>query len=65
MYFEAVGEPLLKTLLSVHKSVDSPTDIWESKADILASIANYFKEHGWKTGGPIFQKVTVQNFGNI
>lgn len=34
-------------------------DIWESKADVFASIANYFKEHGWKEGGPIFQKVTT------
>jgi membrane-bound lytic murein transglycosylase B len=38
---------------------DGRRDIWESKADILASIANYFKEHGWKSGGPIFQKVQV------
>lgn len=38
---------------------DGHKDIWESKADVFASIANYFKEHGWKEGGPIFQKVQV------
>ncbi|KAG0585028.1 hypothetical protein KC19_3G252200 [Ceratodon purpureus] len=38
---------------------DGRKDIWESKPDIFASIANYFKEHGWKQGGPIFQKVQV------
>jgi membrane-bound lytic murein transglycosylase B len=25
-------------------------DIWESRPDIFASIANYLKEHGWKPG---------------
>lgn len=27
-------------------------DIWNSKADVFASIANYMKKNGWKTGEP-------------
>jgi membrane-bound lytic murein transglycosylase B len=29
---------------------DGRRDIWESRPDIFASIANYLKEHGWKPG---------------
>ena len=29
---------------------DGRTDIWSSPADVFASIANYMKAHGWKTG---------------
>lgn len=38
---------------------DGRTDIWESRADILASIANYLLKHGWKEGHPIAQKVSL------
>jgi membrane-bound lytic murein transglycosylase B len=31
---------------------DGRKDIWESKADVFASIANYMKKNGWQTGGP-------------
>jgi membrane-bound lytic murein transglycosylase B len=29
---------------------DGRRDIWNSRADIFASIANYLKQHGWVTG---------------
>ncbi|HET7842886.1 MAG TPA: lytic murein transglycosylase B [Xanthomonadales bacterium] len=32
---------------------DASIDLWASKADIFASIANYFVEHGWETGEPV------------
>ncbi|KAH8939951.1 hypothetical protein BDL97_15G063300 [Sphagnum fallax] len=38
---------------------DGHTDIWDSQADVLASMANYLKNHGWKNGGPLFQKVSL------
>lgn len=38
---------------------DGRTDIWESHADIFASIANYLLKHGWKEGHPIAQKVSL------
>jgi membrane-bound lytic murein transglycosylase B len=32
---------------------DARIDLWSSKADIFASIANYFVAHGWETGEPV------------
>ena len=31
---------------------DGRKDIWDSKADVFASIANYMKINGWQTGEP-------------
>lgn len=31
---------------------DGDRDIWTSRADTLASIANYFRDAGWRTGQP-------------
>ncbi|HEX8057406.1 MAG TPA: lytic murein transglycosylase [Novosphingobium sp.] len=31
---------------------DGDRDIWNSRADTLASIANYFRKAGWRTGDP-------------
>jgi membrane-bound lytic murein transglycosylase B len=28
-------------------------DLWNSMDDIVASVANYFKVHGWRTGEPV------------
>jgi len=32
---------------------DGKIDLWNSLPDIAASVANYFKEFGWETGGPV------------
>jgi membrane-bound lytic murein transglycosylase B len=32
---------------------DGRIDLWNSKPDIFASIANYFRAHGWKQGEPV------------
>ncbi|WP_126339259.1 lytic murein transglycosylase [Legionella spiritensis] len=31
---------------------DGRKDIWDTKADVFASIANYMKQNGWRTGEP-------------
>lgn len=31
---------------------DGRKDIWKSKSDVFASIANYMKQNGWKSGEP-------------
>ncbi len=32
---------------------DGKRDIWRNPADVAASIANYFVEHGWRRGQPV------------
>jgi membrane-bound lytic murein transglycosylase B len=32
---------------------DGKSDLWGSWPDVLASIANYLKEHGWRAGEPV------------
>ncbi len=38
---------------AVDFSGDGFTDIWKTQSDAIGSVANYFKEHGWKTGEPV------------
>lgn len=38
---------------------DGRKDIWDTHADIFASIANYLKGHGWRTGEPWAVEVTL------
>ena len=40
------------TRYAVDYNQDGRKDIWSTKADIFASIANYLKNKGWKTGEP-------------
>ncbi len=39
---------------------DGVRDLWHSNADAIASVANYFQRHGWRTGGPVTVPATVQ-----
>ncbi len=39
---------------------DGKRDLWENKMDIIGSVANYFKEHGWKTGAPVAVLASVE-----
>jgi membrane-bound lytic murein transglycosylase B len=38
---------------------DGRRDLWQSEPDILASVANYLKVHGWRKGAPIRLPVTA------
>ncbi len=40
---------------------DDQINIWDNKADIFGSVANYFKRHGWKTGEPVAVPTWVKN----
>ena len=39
---------------------DGQRDIWGNTGDILASVANYMKKHGWRTDQPVAVPVTLQ-----
>lgn len=38
---------------------DGKRDLWNTPADAIGSVANYFKKHHWKAGQPITSKVKV------
>lgn len=46
---------------------DGQRDLWQSKPDILASVANYIARHGWTKGAPVAELTTLpaQPFANI
>lgn len=59
----AMGQPqfLPSSFLkhAVDGSGDGRRDIWTNEADVLASIANYFRNFGWKRGVPWGFEVSV------
>jgi membrane-bound lytic murein transglycosylase B len=38
---------------------DGHRDLWGSWADVFASVANYLKSHGWRTGEPVMVPADV------
>ncbi len=44
---------------AVDYNKDGRRDIWATRADVFASIANYLKQSGWKSGEGILQKVRL------
>jgi membrane-bound lytic murein transglycosylase B len=62
-YAGAMGQPQFMPSsylrLAVDFDGDGRRDIWNSKADVLGSIANYLAKSGWRQGEPWGQPVTV------
>jgi membrane-bound lytic murein transglycosylase B len=40
---------------------DGKRDLLNNKADAIASVANYFKQHGWKNGQPVILKAKTKD----
>jgi membrane-bound lytic murein transglycosylase B len=62
-YAGAMGQPQFMPSSYLRYAVDfeghGRRDIWTSKPDVLASIANYLTQSGWRGGEPWGQQVTL------
>lgn len=62
-YAGAMGEPQFISSSYRHYAVDfdqdGKRDLWGNTADIIGSVANYFSEHGWKSGQAITARATL------
>jgi membrane-bound lytic murein transglycosylase B len=56
-YAGAMGMPQFISSSYRHYAVDfdgdGKRDLWNSKADVIGSVANYFSAHGWVPGEPV------------
>jgi membrane-bound lytic murein transglycosylase B len=43
---------------AVDANADGHRNIWTDWADVLGSVANYFKQHGWRAGQPVVVQAT-------
>ncbi|HEV3286640.1 MAG TPA: lytic murein transglycosylase B [Steroidobacteraceae bacterium] len=63
-YAGALGVPQFMPSQYRRYAVDADTDkrrdLWNDWDDILASVANYLREHGWTPGGPVLTDATLE-----
>jgi len=62
-YAGAMGAPQFMPSVYRRYAVDANTDkqrdLWGDWDDILASVANYLREHGWAPGGPVLAETRL------
>ncbi len=46
---------------AVDADADGRRDLWSSWDDVIGSIANYFRDHGWRSGEPVSVVATLAN----
>ena len=64
-YAGAMGRPQFMPssfrAFAVDATGDGKRDIWNDWADVAGSIANYFLEHGWRTGEEVTSQATLSS----
>ncbi len=64
-YAGAIGQPQFMPssyrYYAVNFSGNSRIDLSHNEADIIGSIANYYKQNGWKTHGPVTIPASLQS----
>jgi len=64
-YAGAMGRPQFMPssfrAYAVDATGDGKRDIWDNWADVAGSVANYFVEHGWRTGKEVTSQATLSN----
>lgn len=40
---------------------DSHRDLWQNWADVVGSVANYLRQHGWRANEPVLAEATLEN----
>jgi membrane-bound lytic murein transglycosylase B len=63
-YAGAMGMPQFIPTSFRHYAVDfdgdGKRDLWNSTADVIGSVANYFRENGWRMGEPVVSRASVK-----
>lgn len=64
-YAGAMGRPQFMPssfrAYAVDSTGDGKRDIWDNWADVAGSVANYFVEHGWRSGESVTTRATLGN----
>ena len=62
-YAGAMGMPQFISSSYRHYAVDfdgdGKRDLWNNTEDVIGSVANYFKDHGWESGKPVVIEASV------
>jgi len=68
-YAGAMGMPQFMpsnwTRYAIDYDGDSQVDLWNSEADAIGSVANYFQGHGWQSGLPAHYPVRLSRHADL